>query len=211
MSRSSPGIPIWKRIFDFVVVLPCLMLAGPVMFLVALLIRATIGSPVLFRQLRPGFRGRPFVLYKFRTMRLQDDSGSSTDEQRISRVGGFLRKTSLDELPELWNVLKGEMSLVGPRPLLMQYLDRYSPEQRRRHEVLPGITGWAQVNGRNAVEWEQRLAMDVWYVDHHTLWLDLKILALTVIRVLGRQGISRPGHATMPEFTKPISRETPQT
>lgn len=187
------------------------MLAGPVMFLVALLIRATIGSPVLFRQLRPGFRGRPFVLYKFRTMRLQDDSGSSTDEQRISRVGGFLRKTSLDELPELWNVLKGEMSLAGPRPLLMQYLDRYSPEQRRRHEVLPGITGWAQVNGRNAVEWEQRLAMDVWYVDHHTLWLDLKILALTVIRVLGRQGISRPGHATMPEFTKPISRETPQT
>ena len=124
-------------------------------------------------------------------MRLQDDSGSSTDEQRISRVGGFLRKTSLDELPELWNVLKGEMSLAGPRPLLMQYLDRYSPEQRRRHEVLPGITGWAQVNGRNAVEWEQRLAMDVWYVDHHTLWLDLKILALTVIRVLGRQGISR--------------------
>ena len=186
-------------------------MASPLMLLAALFIRATMGRPVLFRQLRPGSMGRPFVLYKFRTMRPESDSATSSDEQRISRVGGFLRKTSLDELPELWNVLNGEMSLVGPRPLLMQYLDRYSPEQRRRHEVLPGITGWAQVNGRNAVEWEERLAMDVWYVDHQTLWLDLKILALTVIRVLGRQGISRPGYATMPEFTKPISTETPQT
>lgn len=168
VGRGLPEIPIWKRIFDFLVALPCLILAGPMIFLVALLIRV-MGSPVFFRQQRPGFRGRPFVLYKFRTMRPDDDSANTADEQRVSRVGGFLRKTSLDELPELWNVLKGEMSLVGPRPLLMQYLDRYSPEQRRRHEQLPGITGWAQINGRNAVEWDQRLAMDVCYVDHQTL------------------------------------------
>ena len=210
MGTDSPQIPIWKRILGFTVALSVLILASPLMLLIAFLVRATMGSPVLFRQLRPGFGGRPFALYKFRSMRPEGDSGLCADENRISPVGGFLRKTSLDELPELWNVLRGEMSLVGPRPLLMQYLDRYSPEQRRRHEVLPGITGWAQVNGRNAVEWEQRLAMDVWYVDHQTLWLDLKILALTVLRVLRRQGVNRPGYATMPEFTKPVSREIPQ-
>ena len=178
----------------------CLILAIPLMLVIAVCVRATMGSPILFRQLRPGLRGQPFVLYKFRSMSPAYESESCADEHRISRLGGFLRSSSLDELPELWNVLRGEMSLVGPRPLLMHYLHRYSPEQQRRHEVLPGITGWAQVNGRNAIDWEERFALDLWYVDHQSLWLDLKILCLTLLRVLRRDGINRSGHVTTPEF-----------
>jgi len=161
-----------------------------------------MGSPVPFRQLRPGKNGKPFVLYKFRTMLdKRDGSGDLlTDNARLTRIGRFLRSTSLDELPELFNVLKGDMSLVGPRPLLMQYLDRYTPEQARRHEVKPGLTGWAQVNGRNAITWEDKFRLDVWYVDHQSLWLDLKIIGMTVLKVIRREGISEAGHATAQEF-----------
>jgi lipopolysaccharide/colanic/teichoic acid biosynthesis glycosyltransferase len=167
-----------------------------------LLVRVNMGAPVLFHQERPGLHGRPFILYKFRTMRdLRDVEGRLLpDEMRLTRLGRILRSTSLDELPELFNVLKGEMSLVGPRPLLMEYLNRYTPEQARRHEVKPGITGWAQVNGRNAITWEEKFKLDVWYVDNWNLGLDLKILGLTLIKVLKREGISAGGHATMPEF-----------
>ncbi len=161
-----------------------------------------IGAPVLFRQARPGLRGRPFTIYKFRTM--TDKRGERgellPDGERLTRLGRFLRKTSLDELPELFNVLKGDMSIVGPRPLLMQYLDLYTPEQARRHEVKPGITGWAQVNGRNAISWEDKFKLDVWYVDHQSFWLDLTIIFMTVWKILKREGISQPGQATMEEF-----------
>jgi len=193
---------IIKRLFD--VLLACIGLAilSPIMILVAFLVRVNMGAPVLFRQVRPGLHGRLFVLYKFRTMKdSRDERGKLLpDEQRLTAFGRFLRSTSLDELPELFNVLKGDMSLVGPRPLLPQYLDRYTPEQARRHEVKPGITGWAQVNGRNALSWEKKFALDVWYVDNWSLWLDLKILASTVWKVLRREGISAEGSATMPEF-----------
>ena len=168
----------------------------PLLAALALLVRATLGRPVLFRQRRPGLHGRPFALVKFRTMR----EGAGPDAERLTALGRFLRSTSLDELPELWNVLRGDMSLVGPRPLLMHYLERYTPEQRRRQEVKPGITGWAQVNGRNALTWEERFALDVWYVDHWSLSLDLRILARTVRATLARRGISAPGSATMPEY-----------
>ncbi len=159
------------------------------------------GSP-FFVQERPGLHGRPFRLIKLRTMRnsAASDGTPLPDGARLTRVGAFLRRTSIDELPQLWNVLKGELSLVGPRPLLMRYLPRYSPEQARRHEMKPGITGWAQVNGRNALSWEEKFALDVWYVDHWSLWLDLRILAMTAVRVLGGGGVSSEGHATMPEF-----------
>jgi sugar transferase EpsL len=179
-----------------------LVLFAPLMLMIALLVRLSMGPPVLFRQQRPGQWGMPFVIYKFRTMRhLQDSSGTLlSDERRITGLGRFLRSTSLDELPELFNVLKGEMSLVGPRPLLMEYLDRYTPEQARRHEVKPGITGWAQMKGRNTLTWERKFELDIWYVDHWSLWLDLTILGLTVVKVLGRRDISAVGHATMPEF-----------
>jgi len=162
-----------------------------------------LGSPVFFRQTRPGLHGKPFNLIKFRTMtNTKDHFGRLLpDSKRITKLGRFLRITSLDELPELWNVLKGDMSLVGPRPLLMEYLDKYTPEQARRHEVKPGITGWAQINGRNALSWEERFKMDVWYVDNQNLWLDLKILFLTIWKVLAREGISKPGHATMTKFS----------
>ena len=183
-----------------------LLLVSPLLLVIALCVRVKLGSPVLFRQQRPGLDGRPFTLYKFRTMR--DESGA-TDQARLTRFGAFLRNTSLDELPEFWNVLRGEMSLVGPRPLLMQYLDLYSAEQRRRHEVLPGITGWAQINGRNATSWDDRFALDFWYVDHQSFSVDLKILCLTLVRVLQREGINQPGHASMPEFTG--SAETNRT
>jgi sugar transferase EpsL len=161
-----------------------------------------MGSPVFFQQRRPGLGGRPFPIYKFRTMNQARDAQGSLlpDAQRLARFGRFLRSTSLDKLPELFNVLRGDMSLVGPRPLLMEYLPRYTLEQARRHEVKPGITGWAQVNGRNAISWEQKFKLDVWYVDNCSLWLDLKILALTVIQVFQRKGISAGGHATMPVF-----------
>lgn len=194
---------LWiKRLIDFFVAFIGLIILSPLLILIALLVRVNMGAPVLFRQERPGLHGRPFILYKFRTMRdLRDDEGRLLpDEMRLTRLGQILRSTSLDELPELFNVLKGEMSLVGPRPLLMEYLNRYTPEQARRHEVKPGITGWAQVNGRNAITWEEKFKLDVWYVDNWNLGLDLKILGLTLIKVLKREGISAGGHATMPEF-----------
>jgi lipopolysaccharide/colanic/teichoic acid biosynthesis glycosyltransferase len=179
-----------------------LAVLSPILLLISFLVRLQLGSPVLFRQVRPGFGGRPFALLKFRTMRdLRDREGNLLpDAARLSGFGTLLRRLSLDELPELFNVLKDDMSLVGPRPLLVQYLDRYTPEQARRHEVKPGITGWAQVNGRNAITWEEKFALDVWYVDNRSFWLDLKILAMTAWKVLKREGISAKGEATMPEF-----------
>ena len=193
---------ILKRIIDLLVSLILLILLSPVMLVIAVLVRIKLGRPVLFSQERPGLHGRLFRLYKFRTMR--DARGADDqllpDEERLTKFGRFLRASSLDELPELFNVLKGEMSLVGPRPLLVAYLERYTPEQARRHEVLPGITGWAQVNGRNALSWESKFKLDVWYVDNRSFWLDLKILFLTLWKALKREGISAPGSATAPEF-----------
>jgi len=193
---------ILKRLFDLTSSLALLILLSPLLAGIAALARLLLGSPVFVRQLRPGLHGRPFTLLKFRTMtEARDPVGNLLpDEQRLTRLGRFLRRTSLDELPELINVLKGEMSLVGPRPLLMRYLDRYTPEQARRHEVKPGITGWAQINGRNALTWEEKFKLDVWYVDHRSFWLDAKILLLTLWKVLQREGINQPGHATMEEF-----------
>ncbi|MFN3388533.1 MAG: sugar transferase [Allosphingosinicella sp.] len=192
-----------KRLFDFVVAGIALLLLWPLLLLVALAVWANLGRPVLFRQRRPGLHGAPFELIKFRTMRNDPKAGSGleSDAQRLTRFGRLLRASSLDELPELWNVLRGDMSLVGPRPLLMQYLGRYTPEQARRHEVRPGVTGWAQVNGRNALSWEEKFRLDVWYVDNRSFWLDLRILWLTVRKVLAREGISADGEATMPRFT----------
>lgn len=191
-----------KRLFD-ILLSACglLVLAVPLLAL-AWQVRRKLGSPVLFTQIRPGLHGKPFRMVKFRTMTdARDASGALLpDAQRLTPFGRFLRASSLDELPELWNVLRGEMSLVGPRPLLMEYLPLYSAEQARRHEVRPGITGWAQVNGRNAISWEDKFALDVWYVDHRSLWLDLRILWLTVRKVLVRDGISAAGEATMPRF-----------
>lgn len=191
-----------KRAFDVIASLVLLALAAPVMLAVAAAVALSLGRPVLFRQMRPGLGGRPFEIVKFRTMgEGRDGAGAPlADDRRLTQVGRFLRAWSLDELPELWNVLKGEMSLVGPRPLLMEYLPLYSPEQARRHEVRPGLTGWAQVHGRNALGWEEKLALDVWYVENRTFMLDLKILAKTVLAVLSRKGISADGHATMPPF-----------
>jgi lipopolysaccharide/colanic/teichoic acid biosynthesis glycosyltransferase len=191
-----------KRLFDLAVAVSASVIAAPILGLVALLVRAKLGAPVLFRQTRPGLYGKPFTLYKFRTMTDARDAQGNLlpDAARLTPFGRFLRSTSLDELPELWNVLRGDMSLVGPRPLLMQYLDRYTPDQARRHEVRPGITGWAQVNGRNALTWEQKFALDVWYVDHLSFGLDLKIIALTLWKILKREGISQPGQATAEEF-----------
>ena len=192
-----------KKIFDFTVALGALAILSPVLGVVAIIVRAQLGAPVLFCQTRPGLQGKPFSILKFRTMTNARDAQGNLlpDAQRLTRFGRFLRSTSLDELPELFNVLRGDMSLVGPRPLLMAYLPLYSPEQARRHEVRPGITGWAQVNGRNALSWEEKFAMDVWYVDHRSLRLDVKILVLTVRKVLARDGISAAGEATMPRFT----------
>lgn len=191
-----------KRILDISLALPALIVLSPLLFVVALLIFIRSGSPVFFLQKRPGYQGVPFTLVKFRTMnQICDSSGELlSDANRLNSFGRFLRITSLDELPELINVLKGDMSLVGPRPLLMQYLERYSQEQSRRHDVLPGITGWAQVNGRNSVTWEDRLAQDVWYVDNQSFKLDSIILAKTFWKVLTREGINQPGQATMEEF-----------
>lgn len=191
-----------KSLLDLTLAGIALVLFSPVLTAIALFVRIKLGSPVLFRQQRPGLHGKPFTLLKFRTMNdARDPDGNLLpDEQRLTPFGQFLRRTSLDELPELFNVLRGEMSLVGPRPLLMQYLERYTSEQMRRHEVKPGITGWAQVNGRNALSWEEKFALDVWYVDHLSFWLDLKIILLTIWKVLRREGISQDGFATMPEF-----------
>lgn len=191
-----------KRTMDILVSAGLLVALAPLLALVALAVWAAMGRPILFVQTRPGLGGRPFRMIKFRTMSaVMDERGAPLpDSQRLCAFGRLLRSTSLDELPELWNVLKGDMSLVGPRPLLMEYLPLYSPVQARRHDVKPGITGWAQVNGRNAVGWEDRFALDVWYVDNQSLWLDLKILWLTVRSVVLRQGISPEGHDTMPIF-----------
>lgn len=185
-----------KRAFDISVSLGVLLVAAPVFAASAIAVRATLGSPVVFRQKRPGKGGNLFTAYKLRTMR----DGPEPDAERLTGLGRFLRSTSIDELPQLLNVLRGEMSLVGPRPLLVQYLERYTPEQMRRHDVLPGITGWAQINGRNTLSWEQKFAHDVWYVDNWSLLLDMKILAKTALSVVRREGISSEGHATMREF-----------
>ena len=191
-----------KRIFDIVVSLLALLALSPLLAVLALQVRRKLGRPVLFRQSRPGLHERSFEIRKFRTMTDDRDTDGNllADSERLLPFGRFLRSTSLDELPELWNVLKGEMSLVGPRPLLMEYLDLYSEEQARRHEVRPGITGWAPVKGRNALTWEEKFDLDVWYVDNHSLWLDLKILILTIARVFKREGVSQEGHATMERF-----------
>ncbi|WP_323754028.1 sugar transferase [Marinobacter sp.] len=192
-----------KRVFDILVSASALFILLPVILLLTVLIRGRLGAPVLFRQPRPGRNGLPFQMVKFRTMldAVDADGNMLPDEQRLTPFGAFLRSTSLDELPELWNVLKGDMSLVGPRPLLMEYLPLYSQEQFRRHEVRPGVTGWAQINGRNAISWEDKFKLDVWYVDNRSIWLDLKILFLTVKKVLVRDGISGEGEATMSKFT----------
>jgi lipopolysaccharide/colanic/teichoic acid biosynthesis glycosyltransferase len=191
-----------KVLVDRVAALALLAILSPVFVAVAVAIRVRMGAPVLFIQRRPGLRARPFALWKFRTMRSATgaDGRPLPDAERLTRLGALLRSTSLDELPQLWNVLRGDLSLVGPRPLLLEYLDRYTPEQARRHDVMPGITGWAQINGRNAISWDQKFALDVWYVDHWSLALDLRILALTLMRVLRRKGIAQDGHVTMPEF-----------
>jgi sugar transferase EpsL len=201
-----------KRLIDFLVSLILLVVLSPVMLIVAIGVWIDVGAPVLFRQERPGLLGRPFMLYKFRTMRGSELSGD-TDAQRLTDFGRGLRATSLDELPELWNVLRGDMSLVGPRPLLMRYLSLYSAEQMRRHDVKPGLTGWAQVNGRNALDWDDKFRLDVWYVDHRSMALDLKILLRTAAAVFGREGISYEDSATMHEFTgpEPASADKPKT
>jgi sugar transferase EpsL len=193
---------ILKRTFDVFLSLVALTALSPVMLVAALLVALSMGFPLVFRQLRPGLGGKPFVLYKFRTMAEQRDKSGNLlpDEKRLTRVGNMLRSSSLDELPQLWNVLRGDISLVGPRPLLMQYLDRYTPEQGRRHDVLPGITGWAQVNGRNALTWEEKFALDIWYVDNWSFVLDLRILLKTIVQVFRRDGISYKETATAVEF-----------
>jgi sugar transferase EpsL len=191
-----------KKIIDFSAGLLIFFLIWPFLLLLYILLRFSIGVPVFFRQKRPGFKGRPFIIYKFRTMTNEKDSSGQMlpDEDRITRLGNILRSFSLDELPEIFNVLKGNMSLVGPRPLLMQYLERYSPEQARRHDVMPGITGWAQINGRNDITWEDKFKLDVWYVDHQSFTLDMSIILMTFWRVICRKGINREGYATAPEF-----------
>lgn len=191
-----------KRVVDILGASFGLLLLSPVLALVAYKIKSDMGSPVLFRQTRPGLRGKPFQMIKFRTMldAIGSDGSPLPDAERLTKLGKFLRSSSLDELPELWNVLKGDMSLVGPRPLLMEYLPLYSPEQARRHKVRPGVTGWAQVNGRNAISWDEKFALDVWYIDNRSIWLDAKIIWLTVLKVIKRDGIAAAGEATMPKF-----------
>ena len=192
-----------KRVLDIVLATIALVLLSPVALMVAVAIRLTMGSPVIFRQVRPGLHGKPFVMYKFRTMLdLRDEQGNLLpDEQRLTRLGRFLRRLSLDEIPELWNVLKGDMSVVGPRPLLMEYLPLYTPEQMRRHEVRPGMAGPVIMSGRNLLSWEEKFQLDVWYVDNLSFWTDLKILLLTALKVLKGEGVSSPGCETAPKFT----------
>jgi sugar transferase EpsL len=209
--RSAAG-RLLKRGMDLAVAGAVLVAVSPILVCTALALRVTMGSPVLFRQQRPGLLGRPFELMKFRTMRAAgagEVDGPASDGARTTRLGRLLRAMSLDELPTLVNVLRGDMSLVGPRPLLMQYLDRYTPRQGRRHDVPPGITGWAQVNGRNTVSWEERFELDLWYVEHASFWLDLRILARTAWTVVRREGVSHPGAATMPEYMGPASASGP--
>jgi sugar transferase EpsL len=191
-----------KRWFDLVLTVPGFVVISPALVIIALLVRLQLGRPVLFKQVRPGLDGKPFTIYKFRTMTdARDKNGNLLpDAQRLTKLGRFLRATSLDEFPELWNVIKGDMSLVGPRPLLMQYLARYTTDQARRHEAKPGVTGWAQVNGRNAILWEEKFALDLWYVDHCSVFLDIRIILMTLLKVFQREGIAAAGEATMPEF-----------
>jgi len=191
-----------KRFFDFSIAIILLVLFTPLLMVIAALVRVKLGSPVLFRQTRPGLKGNPFLMYKFRTLTDERDGNGTLlpDAHRMTGFGTLLRKLSLDELPELTNVLKGEMSLVGPRPLLMQYLERYSRDQARRHEVKPGITGWAQINGRNLISWPEKFKLDVWYVDNQGFMLDLKILILTIVQVYKREGVHQQGHVTAEEF-----------
>jgi lipopolysaccharide/colanic/teichoic acid biosynthesis glycosyltransferase len=198
-----------KRIFDCGIALCGLVILSPILITVGILVASTTGWPILFRQRRPGRFAKPFTLYKFRTMScLRDAAGNLlSDSERLTEMGRVLRSTSFDELPQLWNVLRGDLSLVGPRPLLMEYLPRYSAEQARRHEVLPGITGWAQVNGRNALTWKEKFDLDVWYVDHWSIALDVKILFMTALKVVRRDGISQDGHATMMEFCGPVNNQ----
>ena len=192
-----------KRLFDFLVAASALLVLSPILLATALLVRVKLGSPVLFRQQRPGLHGQPFMMLKFRTMidAVDRDGQQLPDAERLTPFGRWLRASSLDELPELLNILRGDMSLVGPRPLLMRYLPLYSPEQARRHDVRPGLTGWAQINGRNALSWEEKFALDQWYVEHRSFLLDLRILWLTALKVVKREGISSAGEATMPPFT----------
>lgn len=194
---------VFKRVLDLTLASIALIVLLPLLVLLAFLIQFKLGVPILFRQQRPGLHGKPFVLLKFRTMTNACDSFGNLlpDAERLTPFGRFLRQTSLDELPEFINVLRGEMSLVGPRPLLTEYLDRYTPEQARRHEVLPGITGWTAVNGRNALTWDEKFALDIWYVDHQSLWLDITILAMTVWKVLRREGVTQPGRETPDKFS----------
>ncbi len=199
----DPGrIPLSKRGLDLIITVPVMIIFSPIYLFITALVYWKLGNPIFFHQQRPGYRGKPFTIYKFRTMNEDKDCEGNLlpDNARLTNLGKFLRASSLDELPELFLVLSGKMSLVGPRPLLMSYLPRYSQEQARRHDVLPGITGWAQINGRNALTWPDKFAMDVWYVDNWSLWLDLKILGLTLWKVLKREGINQPGHATAEEF-----------
>jgi sugar transferase EpsL len=202
MRSNKKNILHIKRVMDVILTSIGLVIIAPLILLIAACVRIFIGSPVLFRQLRPGYKGNPFHIYKFRSMKeIKNAKGDLLpDSERLTSFGKFLRNTSLDELPELINVLRGEMSLVGPRPLLMQYLERYSPEQKHRHDVVPGITGWAQIKGRNALTWQDKFKLDVWYVDNVSIGLDLKILFQTFWKVLKREGISQPGHATAEEF-----------
>jgi sugar transferase EpsL len=209
MSAKSMFYSKWgKRFFDLALAIPGLFAISPILLMISLLVRTRLGRPVLFKQIRPGLHGKPFAIYKFRTMTdaMGEDGKVLPDAERLTRLGRFLRAASLDELPELFNILKGDMSIVGPRPLLMQYLDRYTPEQARRHEVRPGLTGWAQINGRNDISWEDKFKMDVWYVDHQSLLLDLKIIGMTVLKVLKREGINQAGEATAAEFNPQIKR-----
>ena len=191
-----------KRLLDLIGASIALLLLSPVMVIVAWQVRRDMGSPVLFRQTRPGLGGLPFQMIKFRTMRDATDANGTMlpDADRLTPLGRFLRASSLDEVPELWNVVRGDMSMVGPRPLLMEYLPLYSPTQARRHEIRPGVTGWAQINGRNALGWDEKFALDVWYVDNRSLWLDMQILGRTIAKVVRRDGISAAGEATMPKF-----------
>jgi len=201
-SNDTFALSIIKRGFDLVLSLFAIIVLSPIFLLLALIIFLFLGSPILFRQVRPGYKGRLFTLYKFRSMNDNKDPLGNLlpDEQRLTALGRFLRSSSFDELPELFNVIKGEMSLVGPRPLLVSYLPLYNDEQARRHDMRPGIAGWAQVNGRNAITWEEKFTLDVWYVDHWSIWLDIKILGMTIWKVIKREGINQPGHATSELF-----------
>jgi sugar transferase EpsL len=195
-------MPFSKRLFDLTFALIALVILSPIIFATAILVRVFIGTPILFKQERPGYKGRPFFIYKFRSMtnRLTRDGSLLSDAERLTRFGRLLRSLSLDELPELFNILRGEMSFVGPRPLLMEYLPLYSPEQARRHDAVPGLTGWAQVNGRNAIDWPTRFALDIWYVDNWSFWLDIKIIFLTVWKVISREGVNQEGQSTVEYF-----------